>query len=275
MELSLDFGGSTLDAVLWNSGELVKVESIEAPGASWDVFQKFLLEQALPWSDIGRLYVTGGKSCSFPDEINEMQIGKVDEIDSIGVGGWYLGGGKVQGVKKCLVVSMGTGTCMVEVENGEKCIHIGGTGVGGGTFLGLAKELLGETDVEKLKEMFAVGDRSRVDLSVKDIIGGGIGIVSGDATASNLGKIAREIDFSKSDLASGMVNLIGQTIGITSVFGAKSCGVEVIVLTGKLTRIGKVIEVVKQVGDFYGMEMIVPEYADVVSAIGAYFVGKD
>jgi len=264
MFVSLDFGGSTLDVVFWGEdGNLKKFFSVENVDVSLDEF-------ALSWKEVEKVVVTGGKSRNFLGEFRGKKIVKVDEIESIGKGGGFLFGGEQ--TEKILVVSMGTGTCMVEVDGGV-CRHIGGTGVGGGTFLGLTKELLGETDLVKLKKMFSHGKASMVDLSVEDIVGGDIGIISGDATASNLGKLVREIDFSKSDLASGIVNLIGQSIGTTVVFAAQACGCDRVVLTGKLTRIEQIVEVIMRVGGFYGVEMVVPEKAAYVSAIGAGVVG--
>ena len=56
---------------------------------------------------------------------------KVDEFHAIGKGGLFL-----TGLTRAIIVSMGTGTAFIIADqNGEK--HIGGTGIGGGTLLGL------------------------------------------------------------------------------------------------------------------------------------------
>ena len=108
-----------------------------------------------------------------------------------------------------------------------------------------------------------------MDLSVKDIVGEGIGRVSADATASNLGKLAREIDFSREDLAAGIINLIGQTIGSAAAFAARSEGVTRVILIGKLTRAEAVTNVVKNILKSFDLEVLVPDKADVAVAIGA------
>ena len=186
-----------------------------------------------------------------------------------------------------LVVSMGTGTCMVSVKEGMRheaegrsrrsdivIKHIGGTGVGGGTFVGLGRELLGVSDVDELLKIAAKGSSKKVDVSVSDIVGGDIGRVSGEATASNFGRLRDEIKFKKEDLAAGIVNLIGQTIGISAVFAAKSEGLSSIVLIGKLTKADAILAVVKDIIEGYGLEVFVPENAEYATAVGAKFAGE-
>lgn len=249
---------------MWdNEGELIDLRTYEKNGLqSFDELDD--LVEGVDWAKVNSIAVTGGRSMSFKNVFKGIDVLKVNEIDAIGNGGRYL----FHNEKPFLVVSMGTGTCMVKVS-GNDVEHVGGTGVGGGTFLGLSKMLLGETDIEKLREMFSKGDLGNVDLSVRDIVGSGIGIVSGDATASNLGRLSREINFESNDLASGIVNLIGQTIGVSAVFAAKASGCETIVLAGKLTRVDAIVEVVKKVGEVYGLEILVPEDGLYVSCLGA------
>lgn len=282
--ISLDFGASTTDIVVWKNGEIEKIFSFE-PEEIPKALEDFLLQQKKLIKDVDKIYVTGGRSRSIPDIFQKIPIVKVSEIEAIGRGGMWL----VAGVKSdnLLVVSMGTGTCMVKCQKSKiksqksgqnskaKISHIGGTGIGGGTFLALAREILGVTDIGKLICMFKKGDRWRVDLSVEDIVGGGIGIVPGNVTASNLGKLSRdvwqgeEIKFSNADKAAGIANLIGQTIATAAVFAARAEGVKTIVLGGKLSRIEKITEIIFEVGKIYNISIILPKNADYVSAIGA------
>lgn len=63
---------------------------------------------------------------------------KMEEFQAIGYGGL-----KLSGLTDALVVSMGTGTAYVRAgKDGMK--HIGGSGVGGGTLMGLASRLVKE-----------------------------------------------------------------------------------------------------------------------------------
>lgn len=282
MIYSVDFGGSTIDVITWKKGEVEALKSFERYREGRSVIpMAFFRENEAFFNKAEKIFVTGGRSGSLSKTFDGIPIEKVNEIEAIGRGGYVLlkaSGRKdsVAGVKKILVVSMGTGTCMVEVKIGKNGYlgskHLGGTGVGGGTFMGLSKQLLGETSPSVLKKMFLRGDRKKVDVSVYDIVGGGIGVVPGEATASNLAKIGSSIDFSKDDLAAGIVNLIGQTIGILAVFAAKAHKCDLVVLCGKLTQMEQVTEAVLYTGRMYKVKMSVPERAGFVSAMGAYLL---
>lgn len=282
MKVSIDFGGSTIDIVCWKGKRPLKICSFErfsdfaSKGLKGlpDVMEAMKIQSG----DVEKIYVTGGKSRFFPAKMERVPVIKVAEIEAIGRGGFFLLqqsrlAERFKKAARFLVVSMGTGTCMVQVRQGKHGAawfeHIGGTGVGGGTFLGLAKSLLKETDLGRLRKMFRRGDRSKVDLSVGDIVGSGIGVVPAEATASNLARLARVVDFSKNDVAAGIVNLIGQTIGITAAFAARAHGCDFVLLTGKLTRIEQITDVVKETGRMYKIQMFVPPNADYVSSLGA------
>lgn len=273
MHLSIDFGASTIDVVSWNNNNYRVLKTIEYSGVgNLENLRDFLIEHELEL-EIARaekIFVTGGKSHLYQNQ----GVTCIDEIEAIGKGGAFLLGKMLKNiapVEDVLVVSMGTGTCLVHVEN-ETCKHLGGTGVGGGTFLALSKQLLGVNDVEDVKALYMDGDRKNVDLSVEEIVGAGIGVVSGNVTASNLGKIARDVDFNKGDLAAGIVNLVGQTIATAACFAAKSVNSNTIVLVGKLTRIDAIVDVVYRTADVYGLQVVLPPDADYASAIGAGLV---
>jgi len=258
MEISLDFGGSTCDIVSWEGDEIISILSGESRDLNLD------LKPKLKGAD--KVYITGGKSRFFDDETFGVPFIKVPEIDAIGYGGAWLENGN----GKLLIVSMGTGTCMVGVdESGSIIKHVGGTGVGGGTFVGLGKELLGISDIDELLKIAESGSAKGVDISVSEIVGGDIGRISGDATASNLGKLNSEIDFKQEDLAAGIINLIGQTIGASAAFAAKSEGIGKVVLTGKLTRARAVSDVVSGILRHYGLGVSIPENSTCAVAIGA------
>jgi ribonuclease HI len=143
---------------------------------------------------------------------------------------------------------------------------VGGTAVGGGTLVGLGKLILGQTQALKIQDLAKKGDLTKVDISVQDIVGGGIGIIPGFATASNFGKL----DHPKpEDLALGICNLIGQTIAAVANFAAETYQLKQIVLTGKLTRVNIIVDLIKKTGKIYQREIIVPRHAGFVGALGA------
>lgn len=283
MYLSVDFGGSTFDVIAWKGQKPFQISSFERVGLpeekSTTLLQMIDNEMLAQQQHI---YITGGKSSFFPSKISGVPVKKIHEIEAIGRGGSYLLRHdrklkKYQQNQSFLVVSMGTGTCMVKVnkrKNGDiHSIHLGGTGIGGGTFLALCKLLLHQTDIHQIQKMLAKGDSRNVDLSVGDIIGKSLGLNSASITASNLGKISRKTTFSSADMAAGIVNLIGQTIGSTAVFAALASNCRLIVLTGKLAKMKEIVKVIAFVGRIHKVEVVVPDNAAFVSAFGAGSLG--
>jgi type II pantothenate kinase len=283
MYLSIDFGGSTIDAIIWQKkGKFflpVEIKSFErAKVFLRDDLSLFFKKTKLPFTSAEKIYITGGRSRFFPAHFQNIPLVKVSEIEAIGRGGFYLLHKEKKlrslcNAKKILVVSMGTGTCMVELQqrNGKyvRSIHRGGTGVGGGTFLGLSRALLHQTDPQKILQLFRRGDQKKVDLSVGELIGSGIGKVPAEATASNLARLYREVHFSKADLSAGIVNLIGQTIGMVATFAAKAYKAEAVLLTGKLTRVEPMMDIILQTAKIYKIPTFVPKEGAFVSAFGS------
>lgn len=287
--VSIDFGGSTIDVVLWEKLSPLKLLSVQSfersvlfqdqPEKIDTIFEKLGLP--LFFKKLAKIFVTGGRSRFFPKSFSNIPIVKISEIEAIGKGGFFLlhhdpALRPYQLDSKVLVVSMGTGTCMVQFQQKKntfiRCSHVGGTGVGGGTFLGLAKVLLQESDISKLKKLFQSGDTRKVDLSVFDIIGSGIGLIPPDATASHMAKLvnAKEVNFSQADVAAGIVNLIGQTIGLMAVFAAKASRSSSIILTGKLTTMKKIVDKMMDIAHVYSIPMLVSDDALYGSALGAW-----
>lgn len=267
---SLDFGGSTLDVLQWHDGQIQRIDSYERSAfASVDL--ETLVDYAqLSVSDFDQIRITGGKSHLYVERFRGVPVVRVDEIEAIGRGGAWLLRSLFPDEENCLTVSMGTGTCMVAVRD-QNFEHVGGTGVGGGTFLSLCRFLLQEQDPAVLVQLFNEGDRRKVDLSVGELVGRDIGRINAQVTASNLGKLAygSEIEFTRADLAGGIVNLIGQTIATAAIFAAKAHQLPQILLTGKLTRIQPMVEIIRDVGQLYGCRIGVPPQGEFVSAIGA------
>ena len=111
------------------------------------------------------------------------------------------------------MVSLGTGTAIVSVTPG-KIQHFSGTGVGGGTLLGLARHMLGVVTIERLEELARKGDLRRIDFTVRDIAGGPIGDLPPGTTAANFGKIGA--DATTEDKALAIMNMIVESIGVLS-----------------------------------------------------------
>jgi type II pantothenate kinase len=155
--------------------------------------------------------VTGGRSQGLAERWGAIPLVRVAETEAIERGGVAAGADT-----PALVVSLGTGTALVVADPPEAPKHLVGSGIGGGTLIGLARLLLGTGDVEEISELARSGDPARCDLRVGDILGGGIGAVPAEATAAHFGRVGRAPapagEPGPGDIAAALVNLVGQAI---------------------------------------------------------------
>ena len=264
MIVGIDIGGSTTDAVAIKGKNVVRVISITASdpvAAASGALGKLVNTLGCSLTDIRTIVATGGGASSLDNTILGIPLKKIDEISAIGIGGRTLAE-----LKEGLVVSMGTGTPFVCIRDNE-ITHFGGTGVGGGCLLGLAKHILNINTLRTLESLAEKGNLRNVDLSVADITGGPVGAIPADATASNFGKVSE--DSTEADRALAIINLIAETLLVMSIFAARACGQRDIVLTGKLVKVKKLVDIMKDRGKMFEMRFIVPKYAEYATAIGA------
>lgn len=263
MIVGIDIGGSTTDAVLIDDGtiKVVTVEANDPIAAASGALGMLLSTHGYRLGQITGIAATGGGARRLGDDLLGVPVTKVPEITAIGIGGTTLAG-----LRDALVVSMGTGTALVSVH-GDSIVHAGGTGVGGGTLLGLSKHMLNVSRLETLQAMAARGDLTHVDLTVEDITGGPVGNLPPGATASNFGKLGT--DASPDDKARALVNMIAEVIVVVSVIAARASGHGAVVLTGKLVRVKQLLERIQSTRAPFDRGFVVPEFAEVATAIGA------
>jgi type II pantothenate kinase len=146
--------------------------------------------------------------------------------------------------------------------------HVGGTGVGGGTVMGLAKRILGISDFQTLEKIASKGKTNKADLTVADIIGGPVGIIPADATASNLARLNDET--SAEDVSAGIFNMVSQVVGVVSSMAAKSCNLEEdVVFVGRLVKSPLVARIIHETTNVFGVKAFVPENCEYCTAVGA------
>ena len=139
-----------------------------------------------------------------------------------------------------LVVSIGSGVSFVHcTESSHK--RVGGSSLGGSTFLGLVALLTGEDRFDKAIDLAAKGDSSKADMLVKDIYGGSteknkdLFGLKPTTLASSFGKaISRKARKSirKEDLALSALIMISMNVGAMAHLHAKAHNCHAIVLTG-------------------------------------------
>jgi type II pantothenate kinase len=219
-----------------------------------------LRSQRLPLSAVRRLAVTGVGSAAIGDELLGLACARVGEFEATGRGGLFL-----SGLERAIVVSMGTGTSIVRASGEFR--HLGGTGVGGGTLLGLAKAILRTTDVPAILEAAATGNLATVDISVADLQSASLGNLPGHVTVSNLGRLGGRPG--PGDYALGILNLIFQTVGLLAAFAARQEGLADIVLTGRLATIPQARELFAGFAGLYPVTFHFPESPEYATALGA------
>lgn len=268
--IGIDVGGSTTKIVGFcdNGGkrELISPQFVKANDpltATYGAFGKFTDENGIKISEIDKVLMTGVGSSYVKRDLYGIECVRVPEFDCIGRGGIYL-----SGLDRALVVSMGTGTALVHAVRDGDMRYLGGTGVGGGTLLGLSKLLTGAADVGHISEFVEQGDLGNVDLRIKDMTAEGtVPVMNADMTAANFGNVSDVA--TKADIAKGISNLVYETVGMVSIFASRSVGVTDIVLTGNLTRLDSCIKKFEEFNHLgYGVRFTVPELSEFSTAIG-------
>jgi type II pantothenate kinase len=265
--VGIDIGGSTTKAVAVQDGEilgLTAIQSLEPVAAASGALGKLLFELGRSLVDVELVAATGVGSRVIGDRLLDLPVRRVNEIEAIGTGGIAL-----IGCSEALVVSVGTGTALVAVyEKGKRIVHVGGTGVGGGTLQGLSRLLLGTENVASMEHLAERGDLSKVDLTISDLAGGDVGRLPGYATASNFGKLSD--DAVQADIAAGLFNLVSQVIGMVTVFASKAYSLDhCVVLVGRLSQSMNFVNNIRKVGSLFKIDFKVPQKADFCTAIGA------
>ncbi len=233
----------------------------------YGAFGKFIEENSLTLEDVSKVMITGAGSSFVSHPLYGLPCEIVPEFRCIGFGGLYL-----SGLKRSVVVSMGTGTALVIAEEGREPEHLGGTGVGGGTLVGLSKQILGMDTVQHIEELALDGDLTKVDLRINDISKVAITPnLTETMTAANFGKVSDIA--TKSDIALGIINMVFETIAMVSRFAAEAHGTRDIVLTGNLSAMKQAGEIFGRLNTMFDLNFIIPEQAQFGTVIGCALSG--
>lgn len=270
--IGIDVGGSTTKIVGFRvdgkQHELIApmlVRATDAITSVYGAFGKFTMENSLRLNEIDRVLMTGVGSSFIREPLYSLNCNKVSEFACVGSGGLYL-----SGLDEAIVVSMGTGTALMYAKkDGKKTstTYLGGTGVGGGTLIGLSKKMTGVDTIEHIQTLCEGGKLSNVDLRIKDMSRDGGFQINGDLTASNFGKLSDMA--SNEDIALGIANMVGETIAMLAVFAARSYNINTVVLTGNLTAIKAVNDVFDGLEKHFGIRFVTPELSQFATVIGA------
>ena len=270
--IGIDIGGSTtkIVGIRKQNGipELIEplfVRATDAITSVYGAFGKFTMQNGLDLCDIDKVLMTGVGASFINKPIYSLNCQNVSEFKSVGLGGLYL-----SGLDEAIVVSMGTGTALIHAKkqsDGTKTEYLGGTGVGGGTLLGLSRKMIGVDTIEHLEQLCDGGNLDNVDLRIKDMSSDHNFQINEDMTAANFGKLSDMA--SKNDIALGIANMVAETIAMLAVFAARSFNVKQVVLTGNLTALKSITSVFEGLEDTFGVRFVIPKLSQFATVIGA------
>ena len=271
--LSLDLGSTNSKAILLEINKSNVDENIKLVGKVREKVTDFALfvlsifeRYHVSKEDVEAIIVTGTGSSFLDDKYEGIDIIKVDEFNAIAYGGVIL-----SKLDEAVIVSIGTGTTIV-YSNLDEVVRLGGTGLGGGTFVGLSNAILqnklADNNIKTIYELINMarnGKRQNVDLTIGDISKSDIGDMSLDITAANFAGTNKT--FNENDLVAGVANMIIENILLLLRSLNKKY---VSVFIGTLVTDEYIKNRIKEVADYTGNEVRFVENADFAIAIGAW-----
>ncbi|MDR2602312.1 MAG: pantothenate kinase [Spirochaetaceae bacterium] len=264
MIIGIDIGSTITKVVSAKNGaviNMVKTRALDAVTSATGAFGKLVLENGIDIKEIKKINITGVGAGRINSDIYGIKTQKIDEFTAIGKGAMFQ-----VNRDEIIITNIGTGTVMIHAAK-DKITHVGGSGVGGGAVLGLAKKLIQTSTFNGVMDLAEHGNLNQVDLLLEDIMDTNLSFLSPEATVANFGKV---LDTAKNeDIALGILNMVYQVIGVLSVFAAKSKGVLNVVVTGSGSdnHFGK--KTLDLIAAMYGITFEFPSHGEYTTAIGA------
>ena len=268
MIIGIDIGSTTTKAVSLEEGGIIrkiKTRAEDAITSATGAFGKMIVENGIKMSEIKRIMITGAGATKIDGELFGIPTEKVSEIKAIGTGGMFL-----SRQDNIILANIGTGTAIIEARK-DRITHLGGSGVGGGTILGLAKKLLSLSDFKDVMELAVSGNLDPVDLLMEDIMVMDLGFLNNKSTASNFGKM---LDTARNeDIALGIINMVYQVIGMLAVFAARSRNIGKVIVTGSGSHNPLGQKILAEITNMHSIAFEYPEDAEYTTAVGAGLCG--
>lgn len=269
VKIGIDIGGSTTKVVGLKNNEIITPLLIKANDPITSLFGalgKFVYTNNIEICNIEKIMITGVGATYIDSNIYGIDTVKVSEFDANALGGLYL-----SNKDKGIIVSLGTGTSIVEAIKGGSNTYVGGTAIGGGTIVGLCKKLINVSDIENIVKLSETGNLSNIDLAVSDIVYDEMPKLNNDITASNFGKTTECA--TENDIAIGVLNLVFQSIAMTSVFAKKHSEFDDVILIGNLSKLDICKHIFADINKLTGVNFIFPEMSEYATAVGALLNG--
>lgn len=211
--IGIDTGGTLTKVAYVNKQHQLEFRSF--PSNNLDTVKQWIQQHP----QIEEIGATGGKTGLLQDVFDKMKrMDYMVEFEATLRGVRYLLQHEGHQIEQSIVANVGTGTS-IHYMNGEQGIRVGGTGIGGGTLIGLAGLTTGITDYNDIRHRAATGQRSDIDLLVKDIYEGMDTPIDGNLTASNFGKVSirQNFELRAEDILATVQGLVGEVISTLSI----------------------------------------------------------
>ena len=226
--IGIDTGGTlTKLAYLNREGELM----LEVfPSNEMDLVKQWI--EAHP--DVEEIGLTGGRAEQLRETLQSVKsMQYIVEFEATLKGVHYLLQREGHAIEQAIIANIGTGTS-IHYMDGNMHSRVGGTGIGGGTLVGLASIMTGVTSFDEVTTIASKGNREGIDLLVKDIYQGMDTPIAGTLTASNFGKagITPGETYRTEDVLATTQGLVGEVISTLSIQLAEQYKAENIVYIG-------------------------------------------
>lgn len=215
--------------------------------------------------------VTGGRAAMFINQLTHRMIHQIGEFDASSSGAQYLLENQPgRAPDSFILTNVGTGTS-IHVVSGRKSRRLTGTGVGGGTIIGLCSLLTEITDFDRLMILAEQGKREHADLTVADVYRGQKAPIPGNLTASNFGSVPeRGNSVSFPDRIASVIGLVAETAATISIMAAENEGIHTIVYIGSSFYKNPLLaNIITSYSKFRGKTPVIPENGRYSGAIGA------
>ncbi len=204
MKIGIDAGGTLIKvALLTDSSRTFK----KYPAAEIDQVISMLNNKHAD----DNVYLTGGKAEYIQEKLNFEATASI-EFDATFRGLTQLLKEADMDLDRYVYLNVGTGTSFHQATRDSQK-RVGGSGVGGGTMIGLSYLLTGIGDFETIIERAKDGIRDNVDLKVHHIYNGRPSPIPGDLTASNFGRILNAKETATiDDQLIAVIGLVAETV---------------------------------------------------------------
>ncbi|MGE6752959.1 type II pantothenate kinase [Rossellomorea sp. NPDC071047] len=256
-------------------GTLTKVVYEENGRLHYKTFTSEQQGSVLQWLTIPaqnhKLYITGGKAEKWAEAFPQVRI--VGEFKAVCRGAKLLLKEEKNDLNQFILINIGTGTSIFKVdENG--CERLLGSGLGGGTLMGLGGLLTGESDYYELVRLSKEGKRELVDLSVGDVYETMNSPVPQHLTAANFAK--GDSSSKKEDKLRALTNLIAETIILLASQASQAHNIEHFVFIGSTLKSNPALkEDLIQFQDMLSYTPLFPEKGAYAGSLGAFDIGRE